>query len=333
MTVELRLRLIRLSRSAMRKRMHSRRRANETFSSVLVVRAPEVMDVTVDAYRVHTMHFLWRVEQLLTEGASVRLCFKDTNKLHPCGTLVFVSHVEVWQARYPGRLRLRGLPDDPIVAQLFKRIGMLERLGLQADIDTSHEMVRDWRYSSGHTMNPAAYKDLALSARSQVDDPNMALFPDCLNEAVTNTVDHAYEVQTGKLPPREMQKWWMFSQVREGRLSVVIYDQGIGIPRSLLTKPEYKDRIRKFHQKDGRLIEAAVNSERTSTVLPYRGKGLPEMLQFTKQLRAGRLSILSARGGFFYDAVAQKHSRKRYDIALPGTLVVWGIPLSPVHSD
>lgn len=293
-----------------------------------LVRAPEVMDVTDGAFRARAMKFLTDIEHYLSIGSSVRLCFGGTKKLHPCGTLVFVSHVEVWQRKYPGRLRLRDLPEDEVVAQLFKHIGLLEKLGMSVDLETSHEMVRDWHFHSGETMDAATYKVLALSAQDYIDHPDKGLFPDCLNEAVANTCDHAYEIQVARLPPPDMRRWWMFSQVRDGKLSVVIYDQGIGIPKSLLSKPQWRDVIKKIHQKDGRLIEAAVCSPRTRTLLPYRGKGLPEMLEFTSSLREGRLSIMSARGGFFFNAATENYRRTRYDVALPGTLVMWGIPVS-----
>lgn len=323
---------MRLSRLAMR-RLRSKNRSRLTkVRQIQVVCAPEVMDVSDRALRAKTLGFLKAVEHSLAAGKSVRLCFRSTKKLHPCGTLVFVSHVEVWQARFPGRLGLRGLPDDLVVAQLFKHIGLLEQLGLSVDLDTSHEMVKDWYYISGEIVDAAAYRALAISARDAINHPLKDLFPGCLNEAVTNAVEHAYTIVSKRLPPAHVRKWWMFSQVRDGRLSVVIYDQGIGIPRSLMIKPKFSellgDVILQRRGCDSRLIEVAADSARTGTLLAYRGKGLPEMLQFSKGLESGGLTILSAAGGFFYDSATQKSTKRQYDTYLPGTLVVWGIPLS-----
>ncbi|MCL6262759.1 hypothetical protein [Craterilacuibacter sp. RT1T] len=300
----------------------------------IVIEAPEVMDVTEGSHREKTMRFLFLIDDYLSKGSVVRICFKNTKTLHPCGTLVFVSNIDVWKAKYPSRLRLKALPSDPVVAQLFKHIGILEQLGLMIELDTSHSMVKDWHYHSGNSMDAAEYRDLAISARDYIDHPEKSLFPGCLNEAVSNTIDHAYETEpsSNELPPKAVRKWWMFSQVRDGLMSVVIYDQGVGIPRSLLSKPMVQDIFKHLNKKDARLIEAAVSSPRTSTQLPYRGKGLPEMFSFSQQLHQGGLSILSARGGFFYDSERERYKRKHYNIKLPGTLVAWGIPASQTTS-
>ncbi len=61
---------------------------------------------------------------------------------------------------------------------------------------------------------------------------------DGIVEAMTNANHHAYEqIRDDGLRHEDLQKeWWMFSQVRENRLSVSFCDLGIGIPRSLPLK-------------------------------------------------------------------------------------------------
>lgn len=173
-------------------------------------------------------------------------------------------------------------------------------------------------------MEASIYRATA-SLRDQIEHPERALFADCLNEAVYNTVNHAYEFEIEGLPVPELRKWWMFSQVRDGKLFVAIYDFGVTIPASLLRKPEWRDFTR-LRKRDGLLIEAAAASGRTSTRLRHRGKGLPEMLEFSKKLRDGGLTIMSRTGAFTFRA-AQGHSRReKYVVPLPGTLVLWELP-------
>jgi hypothetical protein len=69
----------------------------------------------------------------------------------------------------------------------------------------------------------------------------------------------------------------------------------------------------------------------SSTRLPHRGKGLPEMSEFSKSLEHGGLSIWSQNAGVTYNAQQEDEKRHRVAESLPGTLVLWSIPF-PVRS-
>lgn len=52
-------------------------------------------------------------------------------------------------------------------------------------------------------------------------------------EAMTNSIHHAYESGRGDGIEMIDKRWWMFSQKRDGKLTVVFCDLGIGISHSL----------------------------------------------------------------------------------------------------
>lgn len=278
------------------------------------------------------LKFLFRIEDYLKAGSKVHISFAKSNALHPCGMLLFCAFLDIWFSRYAHLLSC-DYPEDDVVEQLFQHVGVFDRFGLTARKVVTHEMVKFWHFHSGNEVVPATYKDLAQSVIDHIDldMASRRLFADCLNEAVTNTVGHAYRFPTSWAPEAELQKWWMFSQVKDGFLFVAIYDRGVSIPGSLRRKPELKERLRGLRGKDSYLIEAAVKSPRTTSLLLHRGKGLPEMLEFCQLLNDGSLTILSGQGAFAFDAKQVAFKRHRYDDALPGTLVLWRIPLAEEH--
>jgi len=245
---------------------------------------------------------------------------------------MLLSHFDIWQHLYPGRL-FATYPENEVVEQLMQHLGVLRRFGLEERTTVTHERVRFWHFYSGDEALAGTYKDLSISVRQSIDHPEAALFADCLNEAVANTVHHAYSFETSRLPPPPLRKWWMFSQYKDHKLFVAIFDCGVTIPDSLREKPAFRDYTSLATFKDSRLIRLAIKSERTRTKLGYRGKGLPEMLEFSNNLDRGQLSITSRRGAWIYHAANRREETREFMEPLPGTLVLWEMPFREGRSD
>lgn len=233
--------------------------------------------------------------------------------------------------RFPNRLTC-DYPKDEVVEQLFQHIGLLAKFGHPARREISSERVANWHFYSGSRADPSTFLELTLSLIEEIDHPNAPLFADCLNEAICNTVGHAYKCCSPDVPV-VLQKWWIFSQYVGDRFFVAIYDIGDGIPRTLRRKPEWTEFLRARHYSDGSILRSAVATNRTQTLQPERGKGLPEMLEFSRSLKAGGLSILSARGGFRYDASSSTMRHRKFNLPLRGTLLQWAIPFRKEHGN
>lgn len=281
--------------------------------------------------RTQLLAIIERARKALADGHTVRLDFTDIERLYPCGTLILLAHLDIWIDLFPGKV-LGNYPSDEVAEQLFQHFRFIERFGLPNRTTVSHDRVKFWHFKSGRKVDAAAYKDLATTVRDNIAHPERELFADCLNEAVSNAVGHAYDFDTLWTPVESHRKWWVVSSLRDDHIFVAIYDMGVTIPESLRRKPELSDYFRLRKYKDGRLIAAATSSTRTSTRLPHRGKGLPEMLEFSQALASGYLSIASGRGTYSYDAKTGKDSQKYLECTIPGTLVLWQIPFEN-HSD
>lgn len=325
-------RLQHLRRSRAKRRLLRDLATRRRFARMLkvVIRAPESIMARIDSHRDELLTFISRVNRELKSGKSVHVDLRKTENFHPCGTLMFLSRLDIWMAQYPGKLT-GSYPANQRSEELLQHVGALAALGLPPRCTITHENVKFWHYYSGTIGDAAIYQPLTQAVLETIDHPQGLLFGDCLNEAVSNTLSHAYGFEMKGLPAIDQRKWWMLSEVKNDEVFVAIYDWGVSIPESLRRKPELMDFLRLRRWKDARLIEAAATSLRTSTRLPHRGKGLPEMVEFSKNLASGGLSISSGMGSYIYHAESNEFKRHRFTCRMPGTLVLWKLPFREEH--
>ena len=83
-------------------------------------------------------------------------------------------------------------------------------------------------------------------------------------------------------------------------LTIMFYDEGIGIPKSLpRTYPEIFRSLGGLLNDDAQLIQAATKIKRSSTNKKNRGRGLKDIKDYVKSVNNGMLKILSQRGELF----------------------------------
>lgn len=151
-------------------------------------------------------------------------------------------------------------------------------------------------------------------------------------EAMTNARHHAYiDVRNDGFNIRHTTDtpWWMFSQVRDGRLTVAIADLGIGIPATLpLKQPTtWKSIFNKLGRlpRDGEAIEAAVSEGQSRLGKKHRGRGLGQIVRAVEVGDNGRIIILSNRG--YYQRRDGQSVTGDHKTSIQGTLICWSTTL------
>lgn len=157
-----------------------------------------------------------------------------------------------------------------------------------------------------------------------------------LTEAITNVSQHAYPENKRF---QENDKNWYLSgsfNCQTNELKIVCYDQGIGIPRSLPASGVW-EQVLSFlstlsaidRKRDEVMLKAAVEMDRTSTLKNDRGKGLQDLLEFTKQRGNGYLSIMSKKGLYKYSIEdgLEKIKTVGFQQQIDGTLIIWYVVL------
>ncbi|MGY6481990.1 hypothetical protein [Vibrio parahaemolyticus] len=159
-----------------------------------------------------------------------------------------------------------------------------------------------------------------------------------LGEAITNVSHHAYPDNCETRIPKK--QWFLTGSFHEPTrtLKVAFYDQGIGIPKTLPAS-KIKEKVAKFLAKSGYSalekkrdeiqLKAAVEIDRTKTGKNDRGKGLQDLLEFIRQRKSGRLSILSNSGHYTYSINEGKKQALPSHLSRPilGTLIIWSVVL------
>lgn len=315
-------------------------------SQPLRVMAPEFFRLDGGAkHRDDAIGMIHEIRHAVMTGRPVIIDFSATKLMYPCGTLLFTAEVD--------RLRritccddlIRGnYPGDLVVEQVLQKLGILRMLGLQdrTDPEDFPENVRHWRFATGQRADGEVLEPIVTRYQGALADVLTSDLYDGVVEAMTNCRQHAYEhlrkddyLSLGE----HCQDWWMFSQERDGQLTVAVCDLGIGIPTSLSETDNWPREIiakalraaRLLPNPDARLIRTAAELHKSRTGAAYRGKGFKEILGVVRKTGTGYLSIMSDRGVF--KCHDNRETVKDYDTCISGTLVQWTIPLMEQQHD
>lgn len=168
-----------------------------------------------------------------------------------------------------------------------------------------------------------------LSTLIEVSVPSPKVLQKSLTEAMTNSINHAYPDNYIANSPLKKRLWWMSASLNVNRrvLTIMFYDEGIGIPNSLpRTYPEFVKSLGGLINDDAQLIRAATKVRRTSTGQKTRGKGLKDIKDYITSSHDGMLKIFSYRGEYKYLSDGKETVINR-DLALNGTLIQWKVAL------
>lgn len=282
---------------------------------------------------------------LADNRARVKIDFSGVSKIYPGGMLLLLAHLELLPKGQARRVRAV-CPPGSKGAQLLHQFGFGSRLGVPTKGNQPHDDdVVHWRFGTGHQVEGLkivehidGFAEMAGSSMPQ------GLY-NVLCEAMSNVKHHAYP-STSSIPPA-LQRWWLFSSSRRptpqasGQLYLAFYDIGLGIPGTMRTRLQglrekfdggLQALMREFGISDGRgqdrdLLRLAIEHERSSTGMHFRGKGLPEMKEFAASTDGGRMTIISGGAQYAYLAQNARTTLYRCNPPLLGTLILWNLPL------
>ncbi|MCM1023462.1 MAG: hypothetical protein NC395_05320 [Prevotella sp.] len=137
-----------------------------------------------------------------------------------------------------------------------------------------------------------------------------------LIEIMTNKVQHAYKNTDYFVLP----KWYLYIDV-EDKVNITILDIGEGIP-STISRRLFKDMIYTFYSNtESLLLSSALDGElRTETKQPYRGKGLPHIVECYENKYIDSLYLISGKGSVYLNRNDNKRKLHDSDENLLGTL-------------
>jgi len=278
----------------------------------------------------------------LRKGSSkLKLDFSRTHKIFPGGMLLLLANIALMLELFPNKVQAK-CPPKSMAAQLLRHFGYADRLGVSpASSQPNHKDVVTWQYVTGTNADGSLITELLKQLRSDTGNLIPDGLYDVLTEALTNVSNHAYPAEVEL--PTGLKRWWLFSRLDRpthdstGNLYIGVYDMGAGIQNTMRNRLEKSEELLnyadwsdwwKWPRKllDKRLLTEAVERKRSSTGLPFRGNGLPEMKDFVALTDSGRMSIISGHAQYTY-SVSGGGNGYQCDVETLGTLILWNIPL------
>ncbi|WP_136477019.1 ATP-binding protein [Pseudomonas sp. DG56-2] len=279
------------------------------------------------------------LRKIASQGGRVQLDFKNTERVHSCGTLLLVAEIDRLVRSLGTSTISCTYPKDEKVEKVFQQVGLLKLLGKDHRLEITEEDrdVFHWKYASGIDVSPIQADPILKGIKAQIPK-NYRKVVVGVEEAMDNSVHHAYiesrgDRMSGRNDEADARRWWLFAEVLDDWLHVNFCDLGIGIPRSLPKSwaEEAGDIVTlalSKAKKDVRMIRRAFEVGRTRTELEHRGKGLKNIAMAAEEL-GGLLTIHSNAGCIRKDfrgggGLPRAFMYKR---SIMGTVIQWSIPL------
>lgn len=225
--------------------------------------------------------------------------------------------------------------------QVLRQTGIDRLLNLNIEEEPDREDVVHWRIAEG-----GGYLDQEPSLAPIFADiekvTGLAVHPvyQGIMESIGNCIEHAYKSHpdvTWQMPADP--NWWVFQQVKDEELNVVVCDLGIGVSKALPLKLENEQGllkklmhiVRRTKGMDNRALLAAMEYGRSSTNEAKRGKGMTDAHAVINNHGEGNFYAMSNRGYYMYrktsKSTAGQHKTVRFKHSINGTILGWRLPL------
>ncbi len=299
-----------------------------------VVLAPDEFDIADKNLRKKFLKFLEELRECIgVRRYSCRIDMKSTTKMIASAALLFAAELYRLKSFTNGSVLIKCIrPRSKKIDQVLQQIGIYELLGQKQSITLDHDDVIHWRFARGSEVNGEKYEQILGHYDGDISENLQEGLYVGLTEAMANSHDHAYlKVRNDGLSFDDKEKqWWMFSQEKDNKLSVVFCDLGVGIPETLpiTQKNLYESLVERFGGvlKDDAAIKEAVTYSKSRTEASYRGKGLAQITKLIHTFGSkSNLFIYSNRGLFM--KLDGKVSTMNYKTSIMGTLICWQVPL------
>ncbi len=324
---------------------------SEKFKSIhqeIIVNAPTILSISMNPSG--TINFfdefksaVFTKKKIQKRGrwktASAYIDLSRITRISVPAAVILSAELDRWRRLQNTHLRARNLSSwEPRVKSLLADLGCFELVGAQRVYPTTQkyqENITVLKLRSGEKSNGQELQQLQLdlSRIFQAFVANPKIYQGLL-EAANNCIDHAYP-DMGAIRPKYSyagHRWWATACVdmRNNSLRFFIYDQGVGIPRTIGEKADWRQALSKIPgismSNDATTIDGAFEIGRTSTGIDGRGRGLNQMREATEIADNAYIRIVSGKGDVKYNC-SRNSEKQQLPAHIGGTLVEWSIPI------
>lgn len=324
------------NRAAVSKKSKERRKHKKNIQSKYIPAAryyaPDVVAIDHPGHRTELLEFLAQLRNHYRNKPSVSLVIDFSNTTHfvATGTLLLYAELNRLITFCNNSVRLRCTePANDRASQVLKQIGMYRLCSNHSTVKPIRDDVVHWQVVQGQLVDNSLCAPTIEGFQDRIDGSMIDELLGGLGEAMTNAIHHAYDdIRQDGLNYKGSSDWWMFSQEKDGHLSVVFCDLGIGIPTTLpLKRPGIWQKLimRIPTPTDGDCIREAIIEGRTRTGLSGRGYGLGNIVDVVENIPNGIVNVYSNKGR--YDSQKNTKYPSDYTDSILGTLISWYVPM------
>lgn len=291
--------------------------------------APAVFGLLDGAERALLLERLTHLREMIWAGGHVTLDFSGVEKIYSNGGLLFLAELRRVKRHTPRPVTFACIyPSNNKVSQVLEQIGVFHLIGANPGVVPKDDDVVNWRFAHGSKVEGETYEDVLADYDGEIAVELQERLYTGITEAMTNVVNHAYDLpREDGIGITQAREWWMFSQSKDQRLTVVFADLGAGIPRTLpLKRPTLWQRVLRLAKRtDSKTIAMAIQDSMSRTELEHRGKGLGQIVRAVESEPEGEMAIMSNFGAVTFRSGQQK--AHDYRDSIMGTLRYWTLPL------
>ena len=266
--------------------------------------------------------------------------FKHIRKISPGAALVLAAELDRWNhLLHKKNRKLQAIDVDDWndnVRIRLKDMGFFQLLQVKTNskIEEEDSGIKFMKFRTRAKVDGKAIEDLrTLDLEPFIENsvPNKHRLYAAIAEAMTNVVHHAYIDKLGKSYPN----WWLSAShdTSKRELRILLYDQGSGIPATLLKK--LKKRLFGFIPRDAsdsEMIRVAHDLTQTGTGESHRGHGLQrDVRKYVELVEChSAYRITSLRGEYTWKKGPDgktTESTRNLNQPLLGTLIEWRLTL------
>ena len=253
--------------------------------------------------------------------------FDKLSEISAEAAVVLASEIDLWDQRLGRKLKATTSGWDFKVKELLREMGFFDLL----NVDKHQHVVVDKKTVFLRIVSADLEKErngglLAVELREQIKKftqhiDELKLY-EALSEALMNVIHHAY---SGGADYKTKLFWMSASyELDTGKLSVVFYDQGRGISRTVKSMGYYerfRDKLPADFMKlsDANKLKALVMKPRSQSDIQGRGNGIPKMIELARGDRGNSFTIIS-RNGCCITRLEDGHVAESSAVSLPSSL-------------
>jgi len=323
-------------RSRIKKRCRRKGISISDRRTLYYISVPKAMNVEGAGNRKDVIRFFDKLrKRAIVDNGRVILDFGETRFITAPAMLLFIAELDRIRRICIDTFDIRiSNVIDKNVKHVLIQIGFYELCGQtppRISSDNFADNVRHWQFASGERIDDDTNRAFDAIEGRIAPEARKGIWRG-FSEALVNSVQHAYVARRGTRDSQTaVKRWWMFTEERQGTLTVAVCDLGIGIPRSLPLNwgesilAQIQSRLPLGTGPDVRSLRIALEVGQTRTGAQYRGRGLPQIWQAVRGSEGSGIMILSNKARIAWGSKTDREYETEFSDSIHGTLVMWTV--------